>query len=281
MSATATESKGQQRLARLRANTAMHRVLRTRFGLKADDEALARVAEFYETPAWAVGCIGVVDAMFLYDMVAGVRPERIIEIGVASGGSTSLLLRALADAGLTARDERGEARLRSFDLHPFCYFDRTRPVGSAVAEMCPDLADGLDLRRGMTAIDAGRLLAGGGAALAFVDGDHRHPAPTADVLALAPALAPGAWIVLHDIDLPAAAKRYEANHATRVDWHHAGAEVLFEHWPFEKLRGAGDAANIGAVRVPTGRAMTRGDLAGPIGEPWEFDPPAGVRGVLG
>lgn len=271
----------ERRYARLLANGGTHRGVRERFGLGLDERALRRVAERYAPPAWAVGCIGVVDAMFLYDMVAGVRPHQMIEVGVAGGGSTSLLLVALADCGRAMVDGRGRAALQSFDLHPWCYFDRRRAVGSAVEEMAPELRAGLQLHVGMVAADAGRLLADDPVALAFIDADHRHPCPTADLLHLLPALAPGAWVVLHDIDLPAAAARYESAHGVEVEWHQAGAQLLYEFWPYEKFRGTGDGANIGAIRIPTARPVNAPILRDLIDRPWETTPDGASRRVLG
>lgn len=269
-----------ERLSRLRAHAATHEAVRSRWGVPIDPSVLEAIAGAYSPPEWAVGAIGLLDAMFLWDMVACVRPRRMVEVGVASGTSTAVLLRAIDALGEGVVDAAGEPRLSSYELHPFCYFDRSRPVGSAVAEMAPALAHGLSLRTGRTAGDAGRDLAPASIDLAFVDADHRHPCPTADVLALAPAMRRGAWIILHDIDLPAAAARYERAHGTTVDWHQAGAQILFDRWPFERLRGVGEAGNIGAIRLPDDRSLSRDDLREAIGVRWEVEPAAWVREVL-
>ncbi|MFN0132461.1 MAG: class I SAM-dependent methyltransferase [Phycisphaerales bacterium] len=271
----------EDRLMKLRANAATHELVRSRFGAAIEPGALEAISRAYCPPAWAVGAIGILDAMFLWDMVACARPERVVEVGVASGTSSALLLRAIEALGAGVVDEAGRPRLMSYELHPYCYFDRTIPVGAAVAEVAADLGAGLSLRVGGTAATAGRELAPQSITLAFIDADHRHPCPTADVLALAPAMARGGWIVLHDIDLPNAAKRYENAHGTRVDWHQAGAEILFERWPFEKLRGVGEAGNIGAIRLPTERALRHEDLRPAIGAAWETEPAGWVREVLG
>jgi predicted O-methyltransferase YrrM len=282
----------ERRLAALTAQEPAQAHVRRRLGLPLRDEAaLRRVAERYEPPAWAVGSISVHDAMFLYDMVRGVRARRVIEVGVAAGGSTAVLLTALADAGVPMVDGHGEPTLQSFDLHPWCYFDRSRPVGSAVLEMAPELAAGLRLRTRCTAADAGRMWASPRepAELAFIDADHRHPCATADLLALMPALAPGAWVVLHDIRLAEAARREEARNGTPVDWSgQHGAEWLFESWPHEKLTGGTSGAgmggtNIGAIRLPApprGR-VTAADLRELISRPWETRPDAPARAALG
>ena len=281
-SATATlpaRDRLLQLTERLQASPGTHRAVRDRFGVPPDDGALRAVAWVFQPPAWATGYIGAFDAQFLYDMVACTRPRRMIEIGVASGVSTAVLLRALADIGPVA-DDAGP-RLHSFDILPKCYFDDSRATGAAVDDMTPEFRHGVQMHLGKTAVDAARLFAADPVDLAFIDGDHRHPCPIVDLLTLLPALKPGAWVILHDIDLPAAALRYEAMFNTKVDWHHAGAQRLYDHWPWEKFRGEGDGRNIGAVRIPADHAVTRDDFRALIDLPWEVKPDTRSRRILG
>lgn len=269
---------GEKRLAALAAFEPAQAAVRRAFGLPLEDrEGMARLAEFWDPPMWAAGCISFHDAMFLYDAVRGVRPRRVLEIGVAAGGSSAVMLKALGDAGA------GE--LESFELHPFCYFDRAKPVGCLAREMVPELVGRWKLNVRATAKEAGIKFAGQKIELAFIDADHRHPAPTADLLWLMPALAPGAWVVLHDIDLPGVAAAHEKRTGERVDWNQRGAMELFCGWPFEKVRGGtvgGEigATNIGAIRIPEG-GVRAGDLAGVIGKEWEMEVGEEMKRVLG
>ena len=287
MTTASAASPVERRLAELVELEHPQAHVRTRLGLPVSDRGvLERVAERYCPPVWAVGCVSVYDAAFLYDFVRALRPRRVVELGVASGGSTSLLLTAIADAGIEPVDERGEPTLQSFDLHPWCYFDRSRAVGSAVQEMAPELAHGLRLHTGKTAADAGRMLAPDSVPLAFIDADHRHPSPTADLLGLMPVLEPDAWVVLHDIMLAEAARRTEAKRGIKVDYgDQHGPEWLFERWPWEKIRGGteGDrfgAANIGAIRLP-GRKPRLEEFAELIALPWETTPEPRALAALG
>ncbi|MEC9373250.1 MAG: hypothetical protein VYC34_05370, partial [Planctomycetota bacterium] len=75
--------------------------------------------------------------------------------------------------------------------------------------------------------------------------------------------------------------QYEAATGEKVDWNAKGAQVLFEHWPFEKLRGGHGCANIGAIRLPEDRDLTLTDLAEIIDIEWEATPSDGVRRTLG
>lgn len=269
------------RLERLTASPETHRAVRAHFGRTADADAVRRVADRYDPPAWTQGKIGLGDALFLYDLVRCIEPARIIELGTASGASSALLLLALHDLGRPLRDECNEARLHSFDISPWCYFDKDRPVGSAVMEMTPELRHGLKLHPFERAPDAARLFAPNPVPFAFLDANHCHPWPIADVLALQPALAPGAWVAVHDIELPRMARGYEEATGQKVDWHQKGVQVLFEHWPFEKIRGVGEAFNIGAIRMPEKRILTAEDFRGALDIPWESAPSDDLAAQLG
>ena len=220
--------------------------VRAAFGAGPDPALTALVASWYTPPEWVQGYIDFEDAVFLADAVTSLRPARVIEIGTASGFSTAILLRALAHAGVLAG-----AGVHTFDISPHCYFDRTRPVGSAVGAMCPELAGHLRVHTGADARTAGAMFASDPVSLAFIDGDHRHPWPILDLVRLWPALAPGAWVILHDVNLPAIAAWREGVEGRPLDWHHTGPARLLKAWPFERVRFLTGWTNIGAIRVPT------------------------------
>lgn len=254
----------------------------SRFETSFDPAWTRRVGTLYKPPAWvAQGSVSGGDAMFLYSMVRCLKPRRIVEIGVASGCSSSVLAAAASDAGRPMPDERHEPVVHGFDILDHVYYDRTRPVGSALHEMIPELAGGVRFHPGLGAADAAALFASEPLTFAFIDADHNHPWPTADLLALAPALAPGAWVALHDLSLPKIARDHEARSGEKVTWGTYGPRWLFDHWPFEKLAGEGEGWNIGAVRMPLDRPLRREDLTQVIGMPWEADVDERAAAVLG
>jgi O-antigen biosynthesis protein len=256
--------------------TITHSDLSTRFGRSMPDEQLNAFLDSFTPPSWAQGAIEPYDALFLYELIGCAHPSRVLEIGTASGVSSAVILRALADAG----GEGPGPRLLTFDISPHCYFDPSRPVGSAVQEMVPSLMGDMKVFAGKTAFDAAQMLAHEPVPFAFIDGDHRHPFPTLDLLSVLPAVKPGGWIVLHDIDLPKFARLHEERTGTKVDWYQHGARHLFELWPFEKIEGKGGAYNIGALRLPDNRIVTVEDLMPVLDRTWEADT-AYVRELAG
>jgi hypothetical protein len=147
--------------------------------------------------------------------------------------------------------------------------------------MTPELRHGLKLHLCQRAPDAAKLFAPNPVTFAFLDANHCHPWPIADMLALQPALAPGAWVAIHDIELPRMARGYEEATGQKVDWHQKGVQVLFEHWPSEKIRGSGEAFNIGAIRMPDKRTLTAEDFRAALDIPWEVAHSDDLRAQLG
>ena len=274
----------QQRIDSLAALEERHTPCRRRLGLAdRDDAVIRRVAELFAVPAWVRPGISLGDALFLYDLVRAVRPARAVELGVAAGCSSALFLGALADIhGLNGPNA---PLLVSADIHSECHFDRTRPVGRATAEMVPHLTHLWRLHTGATAADLPHLLSRYRSRqlhLAFIDADHRHPAPIADIAALLPCLAPGAWITLNGIAQPDSAARM------RTEGGSTGPRLLFEHWPFEKLCAArhGDrptSSHTGAIRLPAD-AMTQAEfiaaVAPALAAPWQTPGGPGLSRLL-
>ncbi len=261
------------RMQQLEWNLETHDLVRAAFGLQRDERALRRVAEVYRVPQWVSGgTLGVIDALFLYDMVQCVRPDRVIELGAAAGCSTAMLLAALADSGVSSTDQAGCPTLHSFDVMKHCYFDASREIGAAVQEMAPGLAGGLTMHVGASAVEAAEVFREKPVSLAFIDADHRHPCPVADLLLLLPVLRRGAWVILHDILLPVIAREYEERTGEKVDWADRGAMMLYEFWPWRKIKGTKGGRNIGAIQLPHDRDVTRDDLLPLIDEPWETHP---------
>lgn len=221
----------------------------------------------YWKPSWAEGAITQEDARFVHDLVLETRPASAVEIGVASGCSSAVLLQALDIVGDAGAEE---PLLYAFDIATHCYFDGNIPTGTAVKEETPDLASRYALTCG-DALDASRRLTGMSIEFAFIDGNHYHPWPAIDLIALLPVLAPGAWVALHDIRLP------EINIRSLRGY---GPGYVYDRWPFEKRQG-GFRGNTGAIRLPVAPTDLRGWCDEVLSLPWETVPPARVLEALG
>jgi predicted O-methyltransferase YrrM len=222
--------------------------------------ASAALRAMFHPPAWVRGGISSQDAVFLLELVRATAPYRIVELGVAAGTSSAGLLFALDHA----TEDANSGELFSVDVRETCYFDPSRPTGGAVAEMYP--AHRASWISETDPNGARRFSAEGWEGvidLAFIDATHDHPCPLLDLLYLAPALRPRAWVALHDIDLP----NLNPNEGSGAMW-------LFEAWPFSKFRPMGEVSNIGAVQLPTDLGALVPMALDLLTRPWEAAPSA-------
>lgn len=194
-----------------------------------------RVRSLFPPPKWVRGHISAGDAEALRQLVHDLQPERVLEIGVAAGVSSAVLLTAL-----DALPDAKRRLLYSVDAHHACYFDPSYPTGAVVADLYSEPRSAWVLHTPTDARGIGRELQAGSIDLIFIDADHRHPWPLLDVLHLAPLARPQAWVALHDIALARIMPGCQEH----------GAEWLFTAWPGEKAAGTGTAENLGAVRLP-------------------------------
>lgn len=196
----------------------------------------------YARPNWTQGHISTTDAAFLWDCVEACSPDRIVEIGTASGMSTLAFALAVDCFGLAS----DRPVVHGFDLTERCYFDPTHRVGDAVRELAPKLLHTVALNTGVTSRDAAKCFDARSVDLVMIDADHRHPGAALDLLVMLPVLKHGSLVVLHDIDLDQI--RLRAGEDTSIE---DGPKRLFDAWPYEKTSDkTGSHPNIGVLRLP-------------------------------
>lgn len=172
----------------------------------------------------------MMQAPLLYVLVRTARPEVIVETGVSSGFSARLILEALA--------RNGSGRLWSIGIQKIAVGLRPETAGTNVAErpvgwLVPDSLRGRwNLRIGPSEELLGKVLGEEAMPLGmFVhDSLHLYDAMTAEYRTAWPYLAPGGWLLSHDIHNNRAWADFLAAHSLRDD-----AEL--DH-------------DLGAVRVP-------------------------------
>ena len=199
-------------------------------------------AVYDRRPAWAKGSISRSDARFLFDRAVQGSGDAIVEIGTASGVSSAVLC-AAAEQRATA------CTVVSYDISPTYYGDRRRRTGSAALEM---LSEGqlshLKLRNPATALDVCDDYLEDSLGFAFIDAAHKHPWPALDLLAILPALQPGAEVALHDINLP----------LINPDWQAWGVKYLFDELDLDKhVDVTSETPNIGSIVVPEDKVSLR------------------------
>ncbi|HZW10220.1 MAG TPA: class I SAM-dependent methyltransferase [Phycisphaerales bacterium] len=220
------------------------------------EEEFAFIREFYRAPRRGVfgGIISPGDAVIINEFVRAIRPDLIIEIGVASGFSSLFILSSMKRHGLL--DGNDAARLESYDLVASHGEGDLLRVGHVVERDGADLLPHWELRTCTTTID---LHAAAGAApdtarraLAFVDGGHCHPWPLFDVFVLTGRMPPGSWILLQDVGLSERqlGSVIRLNSRTPAGYGFRGAQLLYEQYSGRKVRGIEACFNMAAIQVP-------------------------------
>jgi glycosyltransferase involved in cell wall biosynthesis/predicted O-methyltransferase YrrM len=207
--------------------------VQNRFGHgPTDHDALTAM---YQPPAWVTGYVSGSDALFLFEMVAGVKPVTVAEIGVASGVSSAVLLFALDQLP----DAEGRV-LHSVDVRANCYFDNAYKTGQACGEMYPSPRAQWRENYDNNAQDLRKALPAHSVDLTFIDANHMHPYPLLDLLQTTEFAKPGSWVVLHDVDLPVQHPEFQTY----------GPRWLYQAWPFNKIKAFDEFASIAAVQLP-------------------------------
>lgn len=124
----------------------------------------------------------VPDRVMLYALVRGLRPERVLEVGVRWGGGARIIAAALEDAGGPGRAVGIDPQTEAFRPRPRELFGRYELVRGYSPEATPAAVARL----------------GGPVDLAFIDAMHTHDHVLADLRGVLPHLAPGGHVLLHD-----------------------------------------------------------------------------------
>jgi len=179
-----------------------------------------------------MGSVSRGDAKFLCDLIEESRPNKCFEIGVASGMSTTFLLKALTKLGL-------DRELVSVDISQQYYADRTKQVGYVVDAAIPDLGCQFGLHFNHWSADAEKFAADEKFDFVFVDAHHSHPWATLDTMLVLPFVNTDAWIIWHDIAL----------HQTPRFAKETGPLHVYQAFPQPKKKSPLENQNIGAFQV--------------------------------
>lgn len=204
-------------------------------------------------PSWIGGQISHIDCAFLSGLVQHVRPQNIVEIGVASGWSSAVLLHSLKATGAA------EFRLSGIDLFPEFYLDKSIPTGRAVSEVTPELQTHFNLLTGRVAFEAMGDV--GKVDFAFIDAHHMHPWATIDMISVLPFIEKGRWVAMHDLNLCGIERHKHTNR---------GPFYLFYLWPDQKIYSTQKRTMIGAVLLEREPQHYLPGLLEILYTPWEI-----------
>ncbi len=150
------------------------------------------------------------ESAFLCGTLKQFRPKKILEVGVAGGATTAIILQALEDCG-------EPYEMHSIDVAENFYRDKTKPSGFMAAFAKEKIFDNL---RGTHEFHLGKFLPqiiddiGSDIDFVILDTLHSMPGEGLDFLAVLPYLKIGSVVVLHDVSLNQARAQNFNSHAT-------------------------------------------------------------------
>lgn len=135
------------------------------------------------------------ESSFLCGLIKKYRPCKILEVGVAAGAATGLILNCISKLRL-------DSSLFSIDISKEYYTDTKKKTGYAIDEMKPFLPEKLNHKL-LTGNVVSAFLdeIGGGIDFLILDTAHALPGEVMDFLVCFPYLSRDAVVVLHDIVL--------------------------------------------------------------------------------
>ncbi|MBD5395943.1 MAG: class I SAM-dependent methyltransferase [Lachnospiraceae bacterium] len=171
---------------------------------------------------------------FLCGLIKDKQPKKIVEVGVAHGGTTCVILQCLKEIGITTS-------LHSVDISKECYRASGKRTGYAVDMAFPELPHEISHFWHLgNALPCYLEEIGGDIDFLILDTVHSLPGEMLDFLAALPYLSPNAVVVLHDITLNQITYN-EFGYATRIVYETAVAEKIIADGvdPDEILPGIG------------------------------------------
>ncbi len=143
-----------------------------------------------ETPGNKLSEMTYLERKFLNGIIRLTKPKKILEVGVAAGGSSSIILNAIKDMD--------NSILYSVDYNEKFYRDKSKDSGFIVKEKFPHLLKNRKLYTGGVAAKFMDEI-GDDIDLCLLDTMHSNPGEFLDFLMILPYLKKNAIIIIHDI----------------------------------------------------------------------------------
>ena len=143
-----------------------------------------------DTPGNKLSEMTYLERKFLNGIIRLTKPKKILEVGVAAGGSSSIILNAVKDMD--------NAILYSIDYNEKFYRDKNKDSGFIVKEKFPHLLKNHKLYTGGVSAKFMDEI-GNDIDLCLLDTMHSNPGEFLDFLMILPYMKKNATIIIHDI----------------------------------------------------------------------------------
>lgn len=197
---------------------------------------------------------------FLCALLRKKHPKKIVEVGVAAGGTTCILLKALQLADI-------DAEMHSIDIATRYYANSEYATGYMVEQNFDPAPPRWVLHTGQV---AGAVMdsIGGDIDFCILDTAHSLPGEVLDFLTVLPYLQDGAVVVLHDVNLHLLHKGLENAYATKIVLDYAEGEKIYP----EDDSNPCSLPNIAAIVINAQTRKHVGKMFAALYLPWVYMP---------
>lgn len=194
---------------------------------------------------------------FLCGLIRNFLPKKVVEIGVAGGGTTSVVMNCLNLL-------KSNAKMFSIDLNEECYRRYGKKSGYQLEEVKEDLSnyENHTFLLGQTLPHVIEKI-GGDIDFVILDTVHVLPGEILDFLCILPYLKDGAVVVLHDVTLNLGTNEKAFCNKILLD-----ASIGEKYFDFEHGN-----INIGAIRITEGTRRNIANVFSTFSITWEYLPP--------
>ena len=189
---------------------------------------------------------------FINGVIRKFRPKKILELGVAEGGSSIIILNSIKDIK--------NSHLYSIDL------SNNEMIGYCVKNVFPQLSKNWNLYTGNVAAKFLEEI-GNGIDMALIDSSHYEPGEILDFLIILPFLKEGAVIVFHDIG-----NQITKSGHSRQEW---APYIIFNIIRGKKYLPSGNKIlthDIGAIKLEINQHKYINDYFRALGGQWQYFP---------
>ncbi|MEI0487424.1 class I SAM-dependent methyltransferase, partial [Brachyspira intermedia] len=142
------------------------------------------------------------ERQFVNGIIRKLKPKKMLEVGVASGSGSVLLLNAIKDIP--------EAHLYSIDYLEKWWIDNNKDIGFLVSEEFPELLEKWTIYRGGVAAKFLETI-GGDIDVCMLDTMHMNPGEILDFLTILPFMKKNGILIIHDIQIHIYKENYVYN----------------------------------------------------------------------
>ena len=229
------------------------------------NEPRQKYMERIKEPSWQPG-MSETESGFLCGLIKQYRPRKILEVGVAAGGTTAIIMQCVENLRL-------ECEIYSVDYVEQFHGSPNEKCGFIAQRLKSEIEqDGIPIHNKTflgNVLPAFLDQVGEGIDFVILDTAHVLPGEVLDFIAVLPFLSEGAIVCLHDISLNQITE--DENIATNVLFNSVAGEKMLNLLP-EKNRYGIDYPNIGAIRINGDTKRYMGNVLGILTLCWKYMP---------